>query len=104
VAEIDYLLAIYNRYFGMHYTAGDVLEAFAGLRVLPAGEGAAFSRSRDVVLVRDDETRPRVVSVVGGKLTAYRATAEKLVSSLKPFLPPAHAIADTRRLSLPRVD
>jgi glycerol-3-phosphate dehydrogenase len=103
-AEIEYLLEIYNHYFKQSYTTDDVIEAFAGLRVLPAGEGAAFSRSRDTVFVRDDEARPRVVSILGGKLTAYRATAEKLVNSLKPFLPPTRAIADTARLPLPSID
>jgi len=103
-AEIDYLLEIYNHYFGHKHTADDVIEAFAGLRVLPAGEGSLFSRSRDTLFVRDNEARPRVLSVLGGKLTAYRATAEKLVNSLKPHLPVRDAIADTRHLLLPLVD
>jgi glycerol-3-phosphate dehydrogenase len=103
-AEISYLLEIYNHHFQHSYTTEDVIEVFAGLRVLPAGEGTAFSRPRDTVFARDDETQPRVVSILGGKLTDYRATSEKLVNSLKSFLPPAHAIADTARLSLPVVD
>ena len=103
-AEVEYLLEIYNHYFKHSYTTDDVIETFAGLRVLPAGEGAAFSRPRDTVFVRDDETGPRVVSILGGKLTDYRATAEKLVNGLKPFLPPTRAIADTARLPLPSVD
>ncbi len=103
-AEIEYLLEIYNHYFKHRYTRDDVIEAFAGLRVLPAGEGAAFSRPRDTVFVRDDLARPRVVSILGGKLTDYRATAEKLVNSLKPLLPRTRAIADTARLPLPEVD
>jgi glycerol-3-phosphate dehydrogenase len=103
-AEIEYLLEIYNHYFSCSHTAEDVIEAFAGLRVLPAGEGSLFSRSRDTVFVRDHETRPRVVSILGGKLTAYRATAEKLVNSLKPHLPARDAIADTTHLLLPLVD
>jgi glycerol-3-phosphate dehydrogenase len=103
-AEINYLLEIYNHHFQHSYTSGDVIESFAGLRVLPAGEGAAFSRPRDTVFVRDDEARPRVVSILVGKLTDYRATAEKLVNSLKPLLPRTRAIADTARLPLPEVD
>ena len=103
-AEIEYLLEIYNHYFNHSHTADDVIEAFAGCRVLPAGEGAAFARSRDTVFVRDQESQPRVVSILGGKLTAYRATAEKLVTSLRPFLPEAEAIADTTHLMLPLVD
>jgi glycerol-3-phosphate dehydrogenase len=103
-AEIEYLLEIYNHHFNHHYTAADVIEAFAGLRVLPVGEGAAFSKSRDTVFVRDDEQHPRVVSVLGGKLTSYRATAEKLVHSLAPHLPQRTPVADTARLTLPLVD
>ncbi len=103
-AEVCYLLEIYNHYFQQNMTISDVQASFAGLRVLPAGEGAAFTRSRDAVFVRDDATQPRVVSILGGKLTAYRATAEKLVQSLKPHLPEREVIADSRRLMLPMVD
>lgn len=102
--EIQYLLEIYNHYFQQTLTESDVSTSFAGLRVLPTGEGAAFARSRDTVFVRDDATQPRVVSILGGKLTAYRATAEKLVNSLRPHLPAREQIADTRRLLLPVVD
>ncbi|MGB5396034.1 MAG: glycerol-3-phosphate dehydrogenase/oxidase [Gammaproteobacteria bacterium] len=102
--EIEYLLEIYNHHFNHHYTAADVIEAFAGLRVLPAGEGAAFSKSRDTVFVRDDEQHPRVVSVLGGKLTSYRATAEKLLHTLASQLPQRTPVADTARLKLPLVD
>jgi glycerol-3-phosphate dehydrogenase len=79
-------------------------DSFAGLRVLPAGEGAAFGKSRDTVFARDNDATPRVVSILGGKLTAYRATAEKLITSLQPHLPKRQAIANTRRLMLPMVD
>lgn len=103
-AEIEYLLKIYNHYFKHSYTTDDVIETFAGLRVLPAGEGTAFSRSRDTFFIRNDKSRPRVISILGGKLTAYRSAAEKLVNSLKPFLPRTKAIADTAHLSLPSVD
>ena len=103
-AEIEYLLEIYNHHFNHHYVADDVLEAFAGLRVLPAGEGAAFAKSRDTVFVRDDQHHPRVVSILGGKLTSYRATAEKLVHQLAPHLPQRTPVADTARLKLPLVD
>ena len=102
--EVEYLLEIYNHHFNHRYTAADVIEAFAGLRVLPAGEGAAFSKSRDTVFVRDDELAPRVVSVLGGKLTSYRSTAEKLLHDLAPHLPHRTPVADTTRLKLPLVD
>lgn len=102
--EIDYLLEVYNHYFRRDLQRDKVLASFAGLRVLPAGEDMAFAKSRDTLFVRDDENRPRVVSILGGKLTAYRANAEKLITSLMPVLPEKDAIADTTRLMLPIVD
>lgn len=102
--EIDYLLEVYNHYFRRDLQRDEVLASFAGLRVLPAGEDMAFAKSRDTLFVRDDENQPRVVSILGGKLTAYRANAEKLIASLMPVLPEKDAIADTTRLRLPIVD
>lgn len=102
--EIDYLLEVYNHYFRRDLQRDKVLASFAGLRVLPAGEDMAFAKSRDTLFVRDDENRPRVVSILGGKLTAYRANAEKLIASLMPVLPEKDPIADTTRLRLPIVD
>ncbi len=102
--EIDYLLNVYNHYFRRSYRPDDMRDSFAGLRVLPAGEGAAFGKSRDTVFARDNDATPRVVSIHGGNLTAYRATAEKLITSLQPHLPKRQAIANTRRLMLPMVD
>jgi len=40
------------------------------------------------------------VSIYGGKLTAYRATAEKLLNEFRFALPARQAIADTRTLPL----
>ncbi|HXH65373.1 MAG TPA: FAD-dependent oxidoreductase, partial [Mariprofundaceae bacterium] len=75
--EIAYLLAAYRRYFP--HGDATVLDSFAGLRVLPAGEGAAFGRSREVVLHVDEDGAPRVLTIYGGKLTGYRATAGKVL-------------------------
>ncbi len=99
--EIDYLLAVHNHYFERRLGRGDVQDAFAGLRVLPAGDGHAFSRPRETLLVTDRRRQPRLVSLYGGKLTAYRATAEALMRKLRPSLPRRTPVADTRRLALP---
>lgn len=96
--EIDYLLRTYRRYFPKHET--DIRDQFAGLRVLPAGTGSAFHRPRETLYMTDDATAPRLVSVVGGKLTAYRATAEKVVALLAPALPARTRRGDTRTLPL----
>ncbi len=99
--EISYLLEVYNHYFKKTLDASEVIEAFAGLRVLPRGKDAAFHRSRDTVLHRDMDTCPRVLSIYGGKLTSYRATAEKVIQKLAPLLPARNKQADTRTLRLP---
>ena len=54
---------------------------------LPASGSAAFKRSREIHLSVDDTTRPRTVAIYGGKLTGYRATAEKVMKTLRRTLP-----------------
>jgi glycerol-3-phosphate dehydrogenase len=101
-SEIRYLLNVFNHYFPDHYCArGDVVAAFAGLRVLPSGSGHAFHRSREVVLATDRRDRPRVLSILGGKLTTWRPTAAKVLRQISSSLPRAVPRADTRHLRLP---
>ncbi|MEM8710705.1 MAG: glycerol-3-phosphate dehydrogenase/oxidase, partial [Planctomycetota bacterium] len=97
--EIDYLIDVHRRYFPN--SRGKLLEAWAGLRVLPQAESAAFARPRDVTLVSDSESRPSWVSVYGGKLTGYRHTAEEIYDAIRAALPPAERKADTAKLKLP---
>lgn len=96
--EKDYLLSVYRRYFPARST--EILDAWAGLRVLPAGGGRAFARSRETQLPVDRSGAPRALSILGGKLTGYRATAEKVVGILKRSLPDRPCQADTRILKL----
>ncbi|MEE9342108.1 MAG: glycerol-3-phosphate dehydrogenase/oxidase [Gammaproteobacteria bacterium] len=102
--EIQYLLSIYNHYFGKQLMESDIVSSFAGLRVLPTGTDTAFSRPRDTLLVCNHEDNPRVVSLYGGKLTAHRATADDVMEKLLRTLPQKKPIADTRTLRLPAVD
>lgn len=126
-AEREYLLETYRHYFGDdafgnaafgHARSGDegdpagqtfpvVLDAFAGLRVLPAGGGAGqgghAARPRETVLQPDRPGSPRLVSVYGGKLTTYRSTAHKVMQLLAASLPRRAPLADTRCLPLERV-
>jgi len=99
--EISYLLGVYNHYFKKALDSSQVIEAFAGLRVLPKHKDAAFHRSRDTLLHRDAASCPRLLSIYGGKLTSYRATAEKVIQQLAPLLPSRKKLADTRTLQLP---
>jgi glycerol-3-phosphate dehydrogenase len=59
---------------------------FAGLRVLPSGDGATAHARREVVLSRG---RLGVLSVAGGKLTTYRLIAGSVLRALGHTPPPA---------------
>lgn len=97
--EHAYLQETLQQYFPR--CAGRLLGSFAGLRVLPQGAGTPFHRARESVLYPDDPEQPRLVSIYGGKLTAYRATAAKVLRRLRRSLPPRPARADTATLTLP---
>ena len=96
--EVDYLLETLQHYFPQRTTHIDKM--FAGVRVLPAVDSTAFRRSRETRLPVDDHARPRVLSIVGGKLTGYRATAQKVMHSLRRTLPVRKPRADTSTLAL----
>ena len=100
--EQDYLLEVLHHYFPAR--PDQVLGRFAGLRVLPANHAAVSARSRETQLPVDNEQRPRVLSIYGGKLTGYRATAQKILRRLAPGLPAPRPVADTARLPLMPVD
>jgi len=97
-SEQDYLLAVAQHYFPNK--TFDIANVMTGLRVLPQSSGNIFKRSRDTVLVTDDEQQPRLVSLYGGKLTVYRATADKVLQKLKRTLPAKKALASTTEIVL----
>ncbi|MEN8107678.1 MAG: FAD-dependent oxidoreductase [Pseudomonadota bacterium] len=96
--EETYLLDTMQHYFPDR--PQQVIDRFAGLRVLPAAQGIAFGRSRETRLPVDNARQPRLVSIYGGKLTGYRATAVKVVRILGRTLPARKPVADTARLVL----
>lgn len=98
--EQDYLLRTLQYYFPSLDVSTSDVESFAGLRVLPRADGSAFGRSREVLFHADNEEQPRLLSVMGGKLTTYRATAEQVIERLAPSLPRRRAVASTRELPL----
>jgi len=98
--EQDYLMQTLEHYFPAYRNEPVILSAFAGLRVLPVGEGKAFSRPRETILHVDRPERPRLLTVYGGKLTAYRLTAARVMQRLVSTLPSRTARADTRTLIL----
>jgi len=88
--EKTYLLEVLSYYFPKFRLANTARtdSAFAGLRVLPTNPGSIHSRTRDTLLHLDNPKQPRLLTVYGGKLTAYRITAERVVKQLKKHLPP----------------
>ena len=103
--ETQYLEATYDHYFPGK--RGKRISSWAGLRVLPEGDGRAFDRPREVILVADNDARPSVVTIYGGKLTGYRHTAERVLAEIQRTLG-AHGQdgrkADTATLKLPNVE
>ncbi|MDH3406539.1 MAG: FAD-dependent oxidoreductase [Gammaproteobacteria bacterium] len=96
--EITYLQETLSHYFP--HGRGRLVDSFAGLRVLPQGQTSAFHRSRETILYPDNPNEIRLVTIYGGKLTGYRATAAKVVRLLKKTLPLAVPRADTAKLML----
>jgi glycerol-3-phosphate dehydrogenase len=97
-AEVEYLLQTFRQYFPER--DAHVRDQFAGLRVLPLAEGAVFHRPRETIFPTDALQQPRLVSICGGKLTGYRATAEKVMALLAPTLPARTRRGDTCTLPL----
>jgi len=100
--ERKYLLEVLARYFPFYRTSENarIAEAFAGLRVLPSAGANLNKQPRDTALHVDRSQKPRVLTIYGGKLTAYRATAEKVAARITSSLPTHEKIADTRQLRL----
>lgn len=103
--EIDYLLDTYNHYFcDKSKNRANVIDAFAGLRVLPQSSDSPFSRVRDTQLLTNVDSKPRLITMYGGKLTAYRSTAERVIQRIRVSLPQRTSRGDTRELSLAPVE
>ncbi|WP_041522548.1 glycerol-3-phosphate dehydrogenase/oxidase [Gilvimarinus agarilyticus] len=96
--EMHYLLNVLKHYFPDLHILPSSAESFAGLRVLPRSSEQAFGRSRESIMELGSHNR--VFTLMGGKLTTYRATAEQTLEQLAPQLPQRTRRADTRTLAL----
>jgi glycerol-3-phosphate dehydrogenase len=88
-AETDYLCRTVNGYFKRAIGPGDVVWSYAGIRTL-SGDAAskASELTRDYSLELDAPAgEAPVLTVVGGKITTYRALAEQAMARLAAFLP-----------------
>lgn len=99
-SERDYLMQTLRHYFPELDLSNAAIESFAGLRVLPRSDKRAFFRPREALFDVDNAQRPRVLSLMGGKLTTYRATAQMAIERVRASLPLKTARADTTQLYL----
>lgn len=91
-AEIDYLLDAINGYFDRQTPREDVVWSFAGVRPLfetiDASKDNPSAVTRDFAFRIDDaEGKTPILTVLGGKLTTYRALAAHALDDLKDFYP-----------------
>jgi glycerol-3-phosphate dehydrogenase len=81
--EAQYLLSEVNLIFpNAHLTTEDVQYAYAGVRALPMQKGKTTGALSRRSFIHDHEKEEGVrglVSIIGGKLTAYRRLAEEVV-------------------------
>jgi glycerol-3-phosphate dehydrogenase len=93
----EYLLATLRHYFPS--LRPRIVREFAGVRVLPHGDGRAFVLPRDCVF-HVDVAHPALLSLYGGKLTGYRHTGQDVVAKVRQALGPRAPVADTATLRL----
>jgi glycerol-3-phosphate dehydrogenase len=97
-AEIDYLLRRINEALEAPIRTDQVVGTFAGLRpLLDAGRGRSADTSRDHQTTVGPDG---VLSVVGGKLTTYRAMAEETVDRVVAMGAFASGPCRTKRVRL----
>lgn len=85
--EQAYLLEAVNRFLRVPVEAEDIVWRYSGVRPLLADHHRAASQvTRDYRLELDTAGAP-LLSVLGGKLTTYRALAEEALGRLSPSLP-----------------
>ncbi|MDZ7589977.1 MAG: glycerol-3-phosphate dehydrogenase [Rubrivivax sp.] len=102
-AEIAYLCEQASRYFERPVVPADVVWSYSGVRpLLDDGSGDASAVTRDYFLDLDTKQAP-LLTVWGGKLTAFRKLAEEAVDLLAGPIG-LHRAAWTERAFLPGGD
>jgi len=84
-SEKSYLLDTFNQHFNSTINHTNIIDAFAGLRVLPVSQQSIFNQSRDSLIIFNS-TSPGLITIIGGKLTAYRASSENVLKQIKKIL------------------
>lgn len=102
--DVQYLLDTANHFFpAAHLVPDDVVCAWAGIRPLVAGrfgeDAAGASREHEITV-----SERGVVSVMGGKLTTYRAMSAEVVDVVERELGRGATPSGTARAALPGGD
>jgi len=97
--EVEYLRNIAHYYFPS--SDDNLVSQFAGVRVLPKTGKSVFHSPREAILFTH-RNLPGYLALIGGKLTAYRATAEETMKKMKAFLPRRKPLQETRSLKFSR--
>lgn len=86
--EIDYLLQCYNDYFKQPLSAAHIHYAYSGVRpLIKTASDSPQANTRDYQLVMHDDDDIPLCSVIGGKITTFRALAKKALLKIKPYFP-----------------
>ncbi len=92
--EVDYLLAVLNRYFETDLKPQDVLADYSGVRPLfdddESKNASAVTRDYELELDGGPDRAP-ILSAFGGKITTYRKLAEAALERLQPYFPEMRA-------------
>jgi len=100
--EVEYLAAVYRHYFpGANF---NIIDQWAGLRVLPKAQSSMFNRTRELILLPDNASAPRLAAIYGGKLTRYRADSERIVGQIMRHLGRHEHFRSTANIALPTVE
>jgi glycerol-3-phosphate dehydrogenase len=101
--EIEYLYQSVQHYFPD--CKANIINQWSGLRVLPnhtntTGKRPFSGRQRDTIIAADDAKSPQLISLYGGKLTAYRITANEVAKMSERRLGVTGKAVDTATLAL----
>jgi glycerol-3-phosphate dehydrogenase len=101
--EIAYLCSVASEYFRSPVRSDDVVWAYSGVRpLLDDGSARAQEATRGYTLTLDTgDGRAALLSVLGGKITTYRALAELAVNELNGHVAAADQPGWTGRVPLP---
>ncbi len=80
--ELNYLLHSVRDVFGITLTEADIVAHYCGVRPLPAQSSTNAAISRDHALTWQQAGHTPVLTLVGGKLTTWRAFAETAVTAV----------------------